>query len=91
MKKFEIETTMNGGAVVTQRHTIGTDGCETSYGDKWSFDSCAKAGEWVDEQLQQSIQSTVLNPGEEINIQDITLSANLENVGKVYVGAPYEN
>ena len=54
MKKFEIETTVNGGAVVTQRHTVGTDNCETSYGDKWVFLNTTLAGQWVDSQISKS-------------------------------------
>lgn len=51
MKKYSITTTVNGKALVKQEHTFGTDGCTTSYGDVWCFDSCAEAGKWVDSEL----------------------------------------
>lgn len=51
MKKYEITTTVNGKVLVKQLHISGTDGCKTSYGDFWGFETCADALSWVDREL----------------------------------------
>lgn len=67
LKKYEITNTMNGGAIVTQKHAKLSD-CDGQYGDVWSFANCTDAGRFVDSRIQY--QKFKMSPGLAIKIDD---------------------